>query len=52
MSVIATSTGVDNDEELHMPQRVWDELHEKGGFEHLEDLESAESSSEQNEDDE
>jgi len=30
MSVIATSTGIDNDEELHLPQRLWDEIRESG----------------------
>lgn len=30
MSVIATSTGVDNDEELALPRRLWDEAREKG----------------------
>lgn len=49
MSVIATSTGIDNDEELNMNGRLWDELREKG-FEHLEQSGSdVESSSEQEE---
>ena len=26
MSVIATTTGIDNDEELNMPSRLWDEV--------------------------
>jgi hypothetical protein len=26
MSVIATSTGIDNDEELHMSQRLWEDV--------------------------
>jgi hypothetical protein len=46
MSVIATSTGIDNDEELHMPQRLWDEIRESG----LEKLdESMSSGSDSNE---
>ncbi len=49
MSVIATSTGIDNDEELNMNGRLWDELREKG-FEHLEHSGSdVESSSDQEE---
>ena len=49
MSVIATSTGIDNDEELNMNGRLWDELREKG-FEHLEgDVSEAESSSQEDE---
>jgi len=42
MSVIATTTAMDNDEELHLPNRVWEDLHKKG-FEGLEN-ESDESS--------
>lgn len=34
MSVIATTTGIDNDEELNMPRRLWDEVR-KNGFEAL-----------------
>ena len=30
MSVIATSTGIDNDEELHLPQKLWEEMREQG----------------------
>lgn len=46
MSVIATSTGIDNDEELHLPQRLWDEIRESG----LEKLdESMSSASDSNE---
>lgn len=49
MSVIATSTGIDNDEELNMNGRLWDELREKG-FEHLEgDVSEVESSSQEDE---
>jgi len=36
MSVIATSTGIDNDEELNLNTRVWDDIRKKG-FEHLEE---------------
>lgn len=36
MSVIATTTAMDNDEELHLPNRVWEDLHKKG-FDGLED---------------
>ena len=50
MSVIATSTGIDNDEELNMQGRLWDELREKG-FEHL-DLVSSEESDSNEADDE
>lgn len=44
MSVIATSTGIDNDEELNMNGRLWDELREKG-FEHLDQSGSDDESS-------
>ena len=30
MSVIATTTAMDNDEELHLNARVWEDLHKKG----------------------
>jgi len=30
MSVIATTTAMDNDEELHLTARVWEDLHKKG----------------------
>lgn len=36
MSVIATSTGIDNDEELNLNSRLWSELQEKG-FEKFEE---------------
>jgi len=53
MSVIATTTGIDNDEELNMPRRLWDEVR-KNGFEALkaDNSEDEESSSESSEDDE
>lgn len=34
MSVIATANNIDNDEELHLNPRIWEEIHEKG-FEHF-----------------
>lgn len=34
MSVIATNTGAENDEELALPKKVWESLRE-GGFEAL-----------------
>lgn len=49
MSVIATSTGIDNDEELNMNTRLWDELREKG-FEHLDEESEAEVSEEEDSD--
>ena len=49
MSVIATSTGIDNDEELNLNTRVWDEIRKKG-FEHLEEDGNAEDESESEED--
>lgn len=47
MSVIATTTGIDNDEELNMPKRLWEEVR-KNGFEALnaDSSEDDESSSE------
>jgi hypothetical protein len=44
MSVIATSTGIDNDEELNLNSRAWDEIRKKG-FEILDEEDSAENSS-------
>lgn len=49
MSVIATSTGIDNDEELNLNSRLWDELRQKG-FEHLDEEVSDVSDSEVDED--
>ena len=47
MSVIATTTGIDNDEELNMSSRIWDEVR-KQGFEafNADDSDDEESSSE------
>lgn len=49
MSVIATSTGIDNDEELHMPQRLWDEIRESG-LEKLDESMSSDSDSNESSD--
>ena len=35
MSVIATQTGIENDEELYLPASVWNSIREKGGLENL-----------------
>jgi len=44
MSVIATSTVLDNDEELHMSQKLWEDAR-KSGLENMdEDMSEAESS--------
>lgn len=51
MSVIATTTGIDNDEELNMSSRLWDEIRAKG-FEALNDDDSEEESSSQSSEDE
>lgn len=45
MSVIATTTAMDNDEELHLPNRVWEDLHKKG-FEGLDELSDNQSDDE------
>lgn len=45
MSVIATTTAMDNDEELHLPNRVWEDLHKKG-FEGLDELSDNQSDNE------
>jgi hypothetical protein len=52
MSVIATTTAMDNDEELHLNARIWEDLHKKGfdGFGKNSDGES-EGSEESEEDD-
>ncbi len=51
MSVIATTTGIDNDEELNMSSRLWDEVR-KQGFEafNADNSDDEESSSESSED--
>ena len=49
MSVIATTTALDNDEELHLPNRVWEDLRKKG-FEEF-DKKSDESSGSDESDD-
>ena len=51
MSVIATTTAMDNDEELHLNARIWEDLHKKGfdGFGKNSDGES--DGSEESEDD-
>lgn len=52
MSVIATTAGIDNDEELHLPQRLWEDIRKKGFDELDENEESQASESDQNEEDE
>ena len=51
MSVIATTTAMDTDEELHLNARIWEDLHKKGfdGFGKNSDDESV--CSEESEDD-
>lgn len=44
MSVIATSTGIDNDEELHMSQRLWEQVRNEG-LDNLDDSISEDSDS-------
>lgn len=52
MSVIATTAGIDNDEELHLPQRLWEDIR-KTGFDELdENDESQNSESDQSDEDE
>lgn len=64
MSVIATTTAMDNDEELHLNARIWEDLHKKGfegfgknsddesdGSEESEDENSDEGSEEESDDD-
>lgn len=50
MSVIATSTGIDNDEELNLNSRVWDEIRKKG-FEHLDEVDEHSDDSDENDED-
>jgi hypothetical protein len=50
MSVIATTTGIDNDEELHLTARVWEDLHKKG-FEGFDKKSDASSESEESDED-
>lgn len=48
MSVIATTTGIDNDEELHMPKKLWDEVRQNG-FEAFENDDASSESSDKSE---
>lgn len=53
MSVIASS-GLENDEDMHLPQKLWDDLHTKGfdGIgEKSDDDETSEESEESNDED-
>lgn len=45
MSVIATQTGIENDEELYLPQHMWEDLRKKGLDEMSDADEQSESSS-------
>jgi len=50
MSVIATQTGIENDEELYLPQHMWEQLRQKGLDEMSDAEEVSESSAEEDED--
>lgn len=50
MSVIATQTGIENDEELYLPQHMWEQLRQKGLDEMSDAEEVSESSAEEEED--
>jgi hypothetical protein len=43
MSVIATTAGIDNDEELHLPQRLWEDIR-KTGFDELDENDESQNS--------
>ena len=49
MSVIATNTGAENDEELNLPKKMWDKLRESGGFEALDHEQGSDADDESSE---